>query len=189
MHNSGQGRIGIGLEIGGGTGDGAGCGNAHKHGGSNIGNALPDQLGIGIMVIAAHTVDYRCAQQRFNSGQKSNRQRARHHLESQVDIKIRQFGLGQKMRHAAELVANRINIYAEKRKHRHQQRGTDNADQIGRIFGLFPFDQKNGGKGKNGNKQRCKSKGIKIGKINFPLLQKIGRDRINLQPQQVFNLG
>ena len=125
LHNAGNRGRCTGFEIGGGAGNGAGSGNPHEEDTGNVGNALPDQLGIGIVIIAAHTVNNSCAQQRFNAGKKSDGQPARHNLKKQIPVKIRHLGHRQKMRNTAEFIADSGNIKPEDG---HNQRCADITD-------------------------------------------------------------
>ena len=96
-----------------------------------------------IQVVAAHAVDDGGAQKRFHAGQKSDGQAARQHFEQQIDRNVGHFRHRQKMRHAAEFVADGVNVKAEDGD---QQRGAGNADKIGRQLRFFDLHVKDSGK-------------------------------------------
>ena len=121
-------------------------GEFHQHGkehAEDVGGAFRHQFGVGIVVVAAHAVDDGGAQKRFHAGQKSDGQAARQHFEQQIDRNVGHFRHRQKMRHAAEFVADGVNVKAEDGD---QQRGAGNADKIGRQLQFFDLHVKDSGK-------------------------------------------
>ena len=69
-------RVGAAVaDIGGGAGDGAGGGKTAKQGRDDVGDALADQLLIGVVREPGHAIGDDCRQQRFNRPQHGNRKR------------------------------------------------------------------------------------------------------------------
>lgn len=93
-HNTGHRRIRAGTEVGRRPGNGAGRRNAGKQHTHNVGNTLADEFGIGVMVVAAHTVHNSGTEQRFYTGQKRYGQTARQNLQHQIDVKAGQLRFG-----------------------------------------------------------------------------------------------
>ena len=72
MNNSGYRCLTSIVDICHGTGDGSGSGNTSEQGSYDIGCSLSNQLCIGVVAVAYHTIGYGGRQQGFDSSQYGN---------------------------------------------------------------------------------------------------------------------
>ena len=72
VDHAGDGGVRAGADVGGGAGDGAGGGDASEERGGDVGDALRDELHVGVVVIAAHAVGDDGGEEAFDGGEQGD---------------------------------------------------------------------------------------------------------------------
>ena len=106
MDHAGDGRARAGADVGGGAGDGAGGGNAAEERRDNVGDALCDELHVGVVVVAAHAVGDDGGEKAFDRGEHGDGEGRGQQGRNVGGVEAGQGEVGKAAGNAAELGAD-----------------------------------------------------------------------------------
>ncbi|MDT4852855.1 hypothetical protein FQZ97_871040 [compost metagenome] len=123
-------------DIGGGSGDGAGGGEAAEQWSSQIGNALTDQLLIGVVLGPRHAIGHHGGQQRLDGAQHGNGESRANQFDHARHRDLRPGEGGQPLGNAAEGTADgghpiEVEQRLDRRGEHHRHQGAGYACQTG----------------------------------------------------------
>jgi pyruvate/2-oxoglutarate dehydrogenase complex dihydrolipoamide acyltransferase (E2) component len=106
VDHSGDGGARAGADVGCGAGDGSGGGDAAEEGRDEVGDALRDQLHVGVVAVAGHAVRDHGGEQAFDRGKHGDGEGRRQEAEDMRGAEVRQRERRKALRDAAEFAAD-----------------------------------------------------------------------------------
>ena len=178
------------VDIGHGAGYGSGGRDAAEEGRGEVGQTLSDELGIGVMVMAYHTVGYRGREQALYGAEDGNGKRRRHQA---LDDIPRQGGHGGTGQFAVDREAVAYGLYTchaiKLLEYQSRQSHHDDSHQRARNLLAESGRERDNHDAHYAHHRRPPVYRADVMEVGYPLLGEVRRYRRHSQTQQVLDLG